>query len=97
MAPYGTSARATTMSGLSLVTYWIYALFETDWNPTDVKTWMAWSLLPYGAETAGVRRGARTVVIDGGRAVNVCSGVLLRAGLFKTGGEPFVDTFSITG
>lgn len=50
--------------------------------------------LPWGALTAGERRGDRTVIRDGGNAVKLWSGVLLRAGIFMIGGTPPLVAFS---
>ena len=45
-------------------------LFDSSWNPVEVKTEMAVLLLPFGAVTAGVRRGPR-ITIGLGRAVKL--------------------------
>lgn len=83
------------MSGFSVRMQSMYCSFERVWNPTEVKNWMLFSVLPTGGVTAGVRLGARRVGMEEGRAVNVWSGVDLRAGHWRMGGVPFT-CFSMT-
>jgi hypothetical protein len=90
------SANPMAISGFKVWTHSIYVSFDRGWNPTEVKSQMLWSVLPAGADTAGVRRGARSVVSDEGRAVKVCRGVLFRGGQFMIGGVP-LGAFSVTG
>lgn len=93
--PYVISARPMAISGLNVWTYLIYDLFVRGWNPTDVKSQILWSVFPVGADTAGVRRGARSAMRADGRAVKVCNGVLSPEGQFKIGGVSLGD-FSVT-
>jgi hypothetical protein len=48
----------------------MYDLFERTWKPVEVKIDMAVLLFPFGAETAGVRRGASRQGRYFGSAVN---------------------------
>lgn len=57
---------------------------------------MASLVFPVGAETAGVRRGVRSVTRDDGREVKVCKGVLLPSGQFIIGGVPLLLAFSMS-
>lgn len=65
---------ATVMSGRRVRVEEIYAALERAWKPVVVKIEMEVFVLPFGAVTAGIRLGARRVIIEFGRAVNVCSG-----------------------
>ncbi len=46
-------------------------MFDRTWKPVEVKIDIALLLLPFGADTAGVRRGASRLGKDLGSAVKV--------------------------
>lgn len=68
------SARGIATSGLRVETAVWYSDVDRPWKPVDVKMEMPLVVLPWGEATAGRRRAARTVRVEGGVTVKLCRG-----------------------